>query len=109
MAIMLENGEEGYSEIDEDTFQVLPIGLTMEQIKKYKLPANPTKLTDSRANGYIKKFGKTCWEVDALNPRTLTEIVETNIQSIIDMKQYRKMLREEADGIAELKSFIEGK
>lgn len=90
----------------EDWFKVLPIGLTMEQIKKYKLPPNPTKLTDSRANKYIKKYGKICWEVDALNPKTLTSIIETNIQKIIDIDQYHLMLNEEAAGSEELKEFI---
>lgn len=67
---------------------------------------NPTKLTDSRADKYIKKFGKTCWEVDALNPQTLTSIVEENINEIIDIDQYNTMLDEENAGIQELKDFI---
>lgn len=109
LTFMLEKGDENFENIGEDDFKVLPIGLTMEQIKKYKLPPNPTKLTDSRANKYIKKFGKTCWEVDALNPRTLTEIVETNIQRIINMKQYEKMIKEEKAGLKELKEFIDNR
>ena len=44
----------------EDLFSVLPIGLTMEQINQYKLPPNPTKLTDTRSKKYVKKFGKVC-------------------------------------------------
>jgi hypothetical protein len=91
----------------EAVFEVLPIGLTMEQIRDYDLPPNPTKLTDSRANGYIEKFGKTCWEVDALRPQTLTSIIEYNIENIINMEQYEEMLIEENRGIEELKSLID--
>ncbi len=38
-------------------FQVRPIGLTMEQIKKFNPPPNPAKLKDPRGTGYIKKYG----------------------------------------------------
>ncbi len=108
LTFMLEKGDERFADV-EDFFHVLPIGLTMDQIKKYSLPPNPTKLTDSRANKYIKKFGKTCWEVDALNPKTLTQIVETNIQKIINMKQYDKMVKKEKSELQELKDFIENR
>lgn len=79
----------------EEMFIVKPIGLTMNQIKEYELPPNPTKLTDTRADKYIKKFGKTCWEVDALEPEVLTSIVELSIETVIDVSQYKKMLATE--------------
>lgn len=104
---MLEKGK--FELTPHQYFKILPIGLTMEQIKKYKLPPNPTKLTDSRSNAYVAKFGKTCWEVDALNPRTLTSIVESNIREQIDIGMYEEVReREEAD-IETLKNFISKK
>jgi hypothetical protein len=87
-------------------FEVKAIGLTMEQIIEFDLPPNPTKLTDSRANAYIEKYGKTCWEVDALKPHTLTGIIEWNIEHTIDMDQYESMLSDEQAGIDQLKKFI---
>lgn len=51
------------------------IALNMDQIKRYKPPPNPTKLTDSRAGGYLKLYGHTCWELDALEPRALAKLV----------------------------------
>lgn len=108
LSFMLKNGN--YEVEDPETvFEVLPIGLTMQQIKEYKLPPNPTKLTDSRAGKYIKKYGKTCWEVDALNPKTLTAIVETNIRNIIDLGLYEELLEEEREGVSELRGFIDNK
>lgn len=65
---------------ENDLFEVIQVGLTMNQIKELDLPPNPTKLTDARAKSYIEKFGRTCWEVDALNPAKLTEIIEEKIQ-----------------------------
>lgn len=87
-------------------FEIVAIGLTMDQIKKYNLPPNPTKLTDTRASNYIQKYGKTCWEVDALNPDTLTEIVEENIQSKIDMDVFSNAISRELEEKDKLKSFI---
>lgn len=102
---MFNNGDSGITDI-EDTFEVVPIGLTMKQIKKYKLPPNPTKVTDSRSDSYVKEFGTQCWEVDALNPETLTEVVETNILSRIDLDAYHEVLEQERNDIAKLEKFI---
>lgn len=90
----------------EKLFQVVPIGLTKQQIKKYKLPPNPTKLTDSRAEGYIKDHGSTCWEVDALKPQVLTSIVESNILSRIDDSIFQKIIKQEEKDVKQLKKFI---
>jgi len=93
---------------EQNLFSVKAIGLTMEQIKKYNLPPNPTKMTDSRADGYVRLYGKTCWEVDALDPKTLTEIVETNIQETIDMDLYRETLAKEETDKNKIREIIEG-
>lgn len=108
LVLMLHKGR---YEIDHDSieeiFQVIAIGLTMAQIKQYKLPPNPTKLTDSRANKYIQKFGKTCWEVDALKPQVLTALVEKNIQAQIDVPLFLNVVKEEEGQIKELKQIID--
>lgn len=102
---MIENGDQVHSQ-DSAEFDIIPIGLTMEQIKKYKLPPNPAKTTDSRAAAYIKKFGKESWEVDALNPETLVQIVETNILAHVDAKQFNKMISQQDADIKKLNAFI---
>lgn len=90
-------------------FSIIPIGLTMEQIKKYKLPPNPAKMTDTRADKYIKKFGKICWEVDALKPEILTSIVRTNIEEQININLYHEMIDIEIKDIEKLKKLIKHK
>lgn len=89
----------------KDLFKVIPIGLTMDQIQRYKLPPNPTKLTDSRAAKYIQEFGRICWEVDALKPQTLTAIVERHILEQIDIDVYKDALVREAEELEKLKDF----
>lgn len=105
LEFMLTNGEHRLTEVEE-FFKVLPIGLNMKQIKAYNLPANPTKLTDTRSDKYIAQFGKTCWEVDALKPDVLTNILEMNILREISETKYESMLAKEAADIKQLKKFI---
>lgn len=86
---------------------VIPICLTHAQVKKYKLPPNPTKITDSRSEKYIEVYGKTCWEVDALNPEVLTKILEDNIEVRIDIDLYEEQLHQEGVDKKELKKLID--
>lgn len=80
------------------SFIVEPIALTMEQIKSFNPPPNPAKITDPRAKDYIKKYGNVSWEVDALNPQTLNELLSGKIEENIDMELYNSiLLKEEVD------------
>lgn len=76
---------------------VTQIGLTTKQVKQYNPPPNPAKITDPRAKWYIEKYGPTSWEVDALNPVTLHEIIDANIVKLLDMKKFNAMVAKEAE------------
>lgn len=87
-------------------FEVVQIGLTMDQIKKYNLPPNPAKLTDPRAKGYIKKYGRISWEVDALKPEILTKLVVDEIEQRIDLDTYHENIALENKERDELRSIV---
>jgi hypothetical protein len=72
------------------------LALNMDQVKKYKPPPNPAKVTDSRATGYIAEFGRQSWELDALEPKVLEELVRLAIGGIVDKKMMAKATREQA-------------
>lgn len=77
---------------------VKKIALTMKQIRKYKLPPNPAKVTDSRARVYIEKYGDQSWEVDALDPATLQKIIRSAFKGVIDeVRMYAIRAQEERD------------
>jgi hypothetical protein len=77
---------------------VQKIALTMAQVKRYNPPPNPAKVTDSRAAGYIAKFGDSSWEVDALPPNVLSQIVTSSFRSIIDEEKMDAIkAKEESD------------
>ena len=66
------------------------IALNMSQVKQFNppLPPNPTKLTDSRAQGYIQQFGHKCWELDAINPPDMQALITDKIKSYIDFNKW---------------------
>lgn len=78
--------------------QVEKLGLTMEQVRKYKPPPNPAKVTDPRAGAYRAKFGDSSWEVDALPPNVLTQIIRVAFNAVVDKKLMDEIkVKEELD------------
>lgn len=71
------------------------IGLTTEQVKKYNPPPNPAKITDPRAKFYIEKYGNQNWEVDALPPDIMIELVESSIKEYIDLNEWDEIIEKE--------------
>jgi hypothetical protein len=73
------------------------LALNMNQILKYSPPPNPTKLTDSRATGYIRDYGYECWELDALEPQVISNLISENVKKYRDDKVYNKIIKQEKD------------
>lgn len=83
---MSRDVQERLSQFAQTPVTVVRVALNMDQIEKYNPPENPTKLTDSRAESYIQKFGHSCWELDALEPRVLVELVTDEVNHWTDGK-----------------------
>lgn len=60
------------------------IALNMDQIEELSPPPNPVKQTDSRAGGYTENYGDECWELDALDPAYLNNIISEAIERHCD-------------------------
>lgn len=75
--------------------RVEKIALTMAQIRQFKPPPNPAKVTDSRFEAYRKKYGDESWELDALDPKTLQSLIEKAVTSITNAGAMRLVLAEE--------------
>lgn len=91
----------------EAIVEVEHIGLTSAQVKKYNPPPNPVKFTDSRADAYIEKFGRSSWEVDALNPKTLNSLIRGRIEKLIDLELFQEMLDQEKSDKEKLRGYLE--
>lgn len=57
------------------------IALNMDQIEERKPPPNPAKVTDSRFETYARQFGNESWELDALPPQYLVDLVGAEIKT----------------------------
>jgi hypothetical protein len=75
--------------------EVKRIALTMEQIKLKNPPPNPVKFTDSRATGYEKKFGVKSWELDALDPTFLIDLIHKETAALVDSKLWKAAEKKE--------------
>ncbi len=64
--------------------EVERLALNMDQVEKYQPPPNPTKMNDSRADEYVIKYGGESWELDALEPAHLAELVENRVLELLD-------------------------
>lgn len=78
------------------------IALNMNQVKKYKPPPNPAKITDSRAKGYIAEYGGHSWELDALEPAVLEKLIDKTIAKYRDDDLWQEMVNEQDVHIATL-------
>lgn len=60
------------------------IALTMDQIDDQRPPPNPAKTTDSRFASYSEIYGHQSWELDALRPQFIDNLVSSHIESFRD-------------------------
>ncbi|MCR1983998.1 hypothetical protein NSA53_17345 [Cellulosimicrobium cellulans] len=79
-----------------DPLTVNRIALNIDQVQAYEPPPNPAKLTDSRSSGYVREFGYESWELDALDPTMLAELIGSTIAEHRD-PSYRAIARDEAE------------
>jgi hypothetical protein len=75
--------------------RVKKIALTMNQIEEHNPPPNPAKLTDSRAARYVEEHGNSSWEVDALPPEVLNEVVREAFTEILDEEKMEAVKKTE--------------
>lgn len=75
--------------------EVRRIALNMDQVRRYNPPPNPAKETDKRAADYIRRFGSKSWELDALEPRVIDQLITTEIESLIDFETWEETQAEE--------------
>lgn len=88
--------------------EVRRLALNWDQVKHYNPPPNPAKMTDSRAEGYVKTFGRDSWELDALEPQVIAKLVSSAIDDLRDPDAWDLATGREDEGKAELRTAMEG-
>lgn len=94
--------EYGYDE-RQGMIEFTRIALNMDQITDLKPPPNPAKSTDSRFADYAKQFGTRSWELDALKPQYLNNLVKSHIELTIDDERWEERKALIAYGKSEFK------
>ena len=64
----------------------------------YRPPPNPAKETDIRFAGYVAEYGAQSWELDALEPSVIDQLIRGAITRMLDIDAWNKAQRQEEDG-----------
>lgn len=65
------------------------IGLNMNQIIQYNPPPFEAKITSARYRGYVDEHSTNdAWELDALNPRVLRDLIRKEVGAQFDQRIY---------------------
>lgn len=84
--------------------EIKRIALNMNQIEKHLPPPSPAKTTDSRYDFYADKYGDDSWELDALDPRTITNLIREEVGEYTDEDAREELLTEQAQHRQDLQS-----
>ena len=91
-----------YSPLDVDR-----LALNWEQIEIWRPPENPAKETDSRFAGYVVKYGESSWELDAIEPLQLANLVREAVRERRDDDLWQEAIEKEEVMILELRKFAD--
>lgn len=80
-----------------DDVEVKRLALNFDQIDQYDPPPNPAKTTDSRYVSYVDLYGDESWELDALEPTVLAQLVEDTVLGLRDEDLWQEAEEEEAE------------
>ena len=83
------------------------IALTMEQVEEVNPPPNPAKMTDSRFEGYSAEYGDDSWELDALEPQYIVDLIRQNIQDEMDMERWQEAIDQQESEREQIRQVID--
>lgn len=84
------------------------LGLNMAEVERYNPPPNYAKPSDSRYRRYCEEYDtKECWEIDALDPRVISRMIEANVVQLRDENKWLAALAREADDLDKLDRIME--
>ena len=74
------------------------IALVYDQIEQYNPPPNPAKTTDARYRSYADRFGEESWELDALEPSVIVDLIREAVRDRIDWDAWEEALQRQKTG-----------
>jgi len=89
------------------TPNVIKCALTHEDIRRYNLPPNYAKTTDSRTPAFIAEYGNATVELDALPPDVLRDRIRKEVEDRMDLRALKRLKTLEARERAALVKLLE--
>jgi hypothetical protein len=59
-------------------------------------------MSDSRAEDYVMKYGRQSWELDALEPKVISELIKNEVEGLINWEDWEDTRTEEQERRSEL-------
>lgn len=113
---MTRDNQERLDLFSDHAVTVKRLALNFDQIEEYDPPPNPAKESDSRSEGYIRRFGDSSWELDALDPRVIDKLISDEIEAIVNHEvwqedralqdEQRNLLQASADNWNDVERFV---
>lgn len=83
------------------------LALNYSQIEELRPPPNPAKMTDARAADYVSKYGHASWELDALSPAYIRDLISSAVRRVRDESVWDASLLREASDMETMDAMIE--
>ena len=94
-------------EFTEQYCEVKRVALNMQQIQRLQPPPNPAKITDSRFEGYRKRFGNQSWELDALSPPDFDDLITWEVENLRNEAAWQASIEKEEAGRDRLRGLVD--
>ena len=90
-----------------DYIDVHRLALNYDQVEEYDPPPNFAKESDSRFEQYARIYGDECWELDALEPTVISDLVSGAISERVDVDRWQEAIDEESENKSLLETVYE--
>lgn len=87
--------------------EVHRLALNYDQVEQWNPPENPAKETDSRYEAYLRDYGESSWELDAIEPRELANLVTQAVLELRDEELWDQTVARETAMREELNLFVQ--
>jgi len=88
----------------ESEVEVRRIALNFDQVENYNPPPNPAKTTDARYETYRALHGEESWELDALEPRVIVDLIRDEVESLLDMDVWEESVGRQEEARRQLET-----
>lgn len=92
---------------DTPSITIQRIALNMNQVEEYDPPPNPAKEVDPRFAEYQDEYGDVSWELDALEPSVITDLIDFHIEGIVDFGLFKQRVQQKEDWQNELQDITD--